>query len=315
MDRATQPHRPEDSPGGSRRRFLTGAGAAAGALALGSSLTPLGAARDAPAAAGEGEVYRVKNGQVRQSVVHWCFQPMSVETLARHAARMGIQSVELVAPEHWPMLRSLGLTCAIASSHGFSKGFAHREEHAECVATLRESIDASAAFGIPSVITFSGFRRGLETAEAIGNMVDGLKEIVGHAEKKKVTLCLEMLNSKVDETMKGHPDYMCDKIEYALEVCRRIGSERMKILFDIYHVQIMEGDVIRRIEACKEFIGHYHTAGNPGRGELDDTQEIHYPGILKAIVRTGYPGFVGQEFIPTRDPVSGLSEAVRLCDV
>jgi hydroxypyruvate isomerase len=145
--------------------------------------------------------------------------------------------------------------------------------------------------------------------------VDGLKKIVGYAEKKRVTLCLEVLNTRVGAEMKGHPDYMCDRVEFAVEVCRRIGSERMKILFDIYHVQIMQGDIITRIKQYHPYIGHYHTAGNPGRNEIDNTQEINYAPIMKAIAATGYQGYVGQEFIPLRDKVASLNQAVRICDV
>jgi hydroxypyruvate isomerase len=224
----------------------------------------------APAAS---TVYKAKNGRIRQSVVAWCFKPMPVEELAEHAARLGLQSVELVTPEHWPALKRHGLTCAIASSHGFAKGFAHKEEHAQCLQILRQRIDEAAQAGYSNVITFSGFRRGLSDAEGQRNMVEGLKQIVGYAEQKTVTLCLEMLNSRVNIEMKGHPDYFCDRIEPTVEVCRLISSERMKILFDIYHVQIMEGDLISRIKQFHPYIGHYHTAGVPGRGELDDQQE------------------------------------------
>jgi len=263
----------------------------------------------------EPQPYTAKNGRIQQSVIHWCFKPMPVEELANHAARMGLKSVELVAPENWPTLKKLGLICAISSSHGFTKGFAHKEEHAECIETLRKNIDLTSEAGFPNIITFSGFRRGISDEEGMKNMVDGLKQIVGHAEKKKVTLCLEMLNSRVNIEMKGHPDYFCDKIEMAVEVCKRVGSERMKVLFDIYHVQIMEGDIIARIKQFHPYIGHYHTAGVPGRNELDDTQEINYVPIMKAIAETGYKGYVGQEFIPTRDKALALNEAVKLCDV
>ena len=256
-----------------------------------------------------------RNNRIQQSVVHWCFRPMSVEELAVASAKMGIKSVELVGPEHWATLKKHGLTCAISGSHGFAKGFAHTEEHAECITKLRQSIDATADAGFPSVITFSGFRRGLSDEVAMENMVVGLKKIVGHAEKRKVTLCLEMLNSRVDIEMKGHPDYWCDKIELGVEVCKRVGSERLKMLFDIYHVQIMQGDVITRIKQFHPYIGHYHTAGVPGRGEIDNTQEINYAPIMRTIVETGYKGYVGQEFIPTRDKVASLREAVQLCDV
>jgi hydroxypyruvate isomerase len=264
----------------------------------------------------EGEpFYKTRSNRVRQSVVHWCFRPMSVEELAAESARMGCKSVELVGPEHWPTLKKHGLICAISGSHGFARGFAHREEHEQCLASLRKSIDVTAEAGWPSVITFSGFRRGLSDEEGIRNMVEGLKKIVGHAEKKKVTLCLEMLNSRVNVEMKGHPDYFCDDIDKSVEICRQVGSERMKVLFDIYHVQIMHGDVITRLKQHAPFIGHYHTAGVPGRGEIDDTQEINYPPIMKAIVETGYQGYVGQEFIPVRDKVASLNQAVKICDV
>ena len=146
-------------------------------------------------------------------------------------------------------------------------------------------------------------------------MVDGLKKIVGHAEQKKVTLCLEMLNSRVNIEMKGHPDYFCDDIDRSVEICKRVGSERLKLLFDIYHVQIMDGDLITRLHQCKEVINHVHTAGNPGRAELDEDQEINYPAVMKALIDIGYDGFVGHEFIPTRDAATGLRQAVKVCDV
>jgi hydroxypyruvate isomerase len=251
-------------------------------------------------------------GRLKQSVVHWCFRPWTVEKLAIEAAELGLLSVELVAPDQWPMLKQHGLTCAIAGSHGFSTGFANPEEHEGCIATLKRSIDNASKAGVPSVITFSGFRRGLSTDQGQANMIDGLSKIVGYAEDKKVTLCLEMLNSKVDVEMKGHPDYFCDDIERSVEICRVISSERLKVLFDIYHVQIMHGDVIRRIQKHIDWIGHVHTAGVPGRGELDNTQELNYSAILKALADVGYKGYVGHEFIPTRDHKEGLAEAARL---
>ncbi len=299
----SRPTKSKAVPPSTRRRWLKTAGVVAAAAAL---------PRRAAAAA---EEYKVQNGRIQQSVVSWCFNPMPVGELAGHAARMGCKSVELVGPEHWPALKKHGLTCAISGSHGFAKGFAHVAEHAECIDKLRKSIDATAAEGWPSVITFSGFRRGLSDEEGLKNMVAGLKKIVGHAEEKKVTLCLEMLNSKVNVNMKGHPDYFCDSIERSVEICKQVGSERLKLLFDIYHVQIMHGDVISRIRQHHKFVGHYHTAGNPGRNEIDDTQEINYPPIMKAILDTGYQGYVGQEFIPLRDKVASLNEAVKICDV
>jgi hydroxypyruvate isomerase len=283
-----------------------------GAAALGVAGLAVGATTGRAA---EGEVYRAKNGKVLQSVVPWCFKPMTLEELCVLAARLGLPSVELTTPNNFPLLKKHGLVCALTSSHGFSKGFAHVEEHAECLKVLRERIDATAAAGFPAIITFSGFRRKISDAEGMKNMVDGLKKIAGYAEEKKVTVCLEMLNSKVSEEMKGHPDYFCDDIDRSVEICRLVGSERVKVLFDIYHVQIMHGDVIRRIQQHKDWIGHYHTAGVPGRNEIDGTQEVNYGPIMQAIVATGYRGYVGQEFIPLRDKVASLSEAVRICDV
>jgi hydroxypyruvate isomerase len=292
-------------PAFTRRTLLRGA--AAGAVtALGFPAIVRGA---------EPAAYRARNGRINQSVVPWCFRPMTLEELCGHAARMGLGSVELVTPDKFPLLKQHGLVCALTGSHGFAKGFAHVEEHAECLKVLTERIDATAAAGFASVITFSGFRRGLSDEVGMKNMVDGLKKIAGHAEKKKVTLCLEMLNSRVAIEMKGHPDYFCDDMDRSVEICRRVGSERVKVLFDIYHVQIMHGDVITRLRQYKDWIGHYHTAGVPGRNEIDDSQELNYRPIMKAIAETGYRGFVGQEFIPLRDKVASLSESVRICDV
>lgn len=290
-----------------RRTLLRGAAAAAGLSATGGFPAVLRGA--------EPEVYRAKNGRVNQSVVPWCFRPLTLEDLCRHGVRMGLKSVELVTPDKFPLLKQHGLVCALTGSHGFAKGFAHVEEHAECLKVLTERIDATAAAGFAAVITFSGFRRGLSDEVGMKNMVDGLKKIAGHAEKQKVTLCLEMLNSRVAIEMKGHPDYFCDDMDRSVEICRRVGSERVKVLFDIYHVQIMHGDVITRIRQYQDWIGHYHTAGVPGRNEIDETQEINYRPIMQAIVATGYRGMVGQEFIPLRDKVASLSEAVRICDV
>jgi hydroxypyruvate isomerase len=291
------------------RRSALGRLTAAAAVGAATTVPGIGQAAEKPG------FYTAKAGRIRQSVIYWCFKPMPVEELAQASAKMGVKSVELVPAEHWPMLKKLGLVCAMTSSHGFAKGFAHKEEHEECLATLRKRIDESADAGFPNVITFSGFRRGISDDEGVRNMVEGLKQIVGHAEKRKVTLCLEMLNSRVNIEMKGHPDYFCDKIERAVDVCKQVGSERLKVLFDIYHVQIMEGDLIARIKEFHPYIGHYHTAGVPGRNELHERQEINYAAVMEAIVETGFEGYVGQEFIPVGDKVASLNAAVRICDV
>ena len=283
-----------------------------GAAALGA-----GAAAGFPAIVRgvDAELYKAKNGRINQSVVPWCFKPITVEELAAHGVKMGLKSVELVTPDKFTVLKQHGLVCAITGSHGFAKGFAHVEEHAECLRVLTERIDATSAAGFPSIITFSGFRRGISDDEGAKNMVDGLKKIAGHAEKKNVTVCLEMLNSRVNVEMKGHPDYFCDDIDRSVEICKRVGSSRVKVLFDIYHVQIMHGDVIVRLKQHKDWIGHYHTAGVPGRNEIDETQEINYAPIMRAIAETGYKGYVGQEFIPLRDKVASLNQSVKICDV
>ena len=262
-----------------------------------------------------------RKGRIRQSIVHWCFQDhWDVERTCQVAKDLGCLSVEIVGPEHWPTLKKHGLTCAIAPSHGFVRGMNDPRHWDECLAILRQRIDESAEFGCPSVITFTGMRgEGKDAVPddvGIDNCVKGFKQVIAQAEKKKVDLCLEMLNSRVgDHPMKGHPGYQGDHTDYCVEIIKRVGSERMTLLFDVYHVQIMDGDVIRRIRQHKDLIGHVHTAGNPGRGELDDTQEINYRPIMRALAEVGYKGYVGQEFIPTRDPLAGLREAVEVCDV
>jgi hydroxypyruvate isomerase len=294
-----------------RRSLLQGAAATAAAIALPSAAHAARRRRRSDAASGR----VVTKGRINQSVCAWCFDPMPLETLAGHAAAIGLKSVELVDPKNWPVLKEHGLVCAIASSHGFVDGMNRKENHAMCIDKIKAAVDACAEAGFPSVITFSGFSKGMPPDVGLDNTVEGLKKVIGYAEKKGVNLCLEVLNSRVDVEMKGHPDYMADNVEWVAEACKRVGSPRMKILFDIYHVQIMQGDVITRIRQYKDYIGHYHTAGVPGRNEIDETQELNYPAIMNVIAETGYTGYVGQEFIPTHDPISSLREAVRLCDV
>ena len=301
-----------DRPDRCTRREMLQTSAAAAAVAAVANGDALGA-QQRPLPAGSQRV--VTKGRINQSVLNWCFEPMKLETLARHAADIGLKAVENVPPQDWPILRRHGLVCAMTVGHLFVDGMNRKENHPMCIEKLKACIDANAEAGFPNVITFSGMRRGMPDDVGLDNTVLGLKQVIGYAERKKVTLCLEMLNSRVDVEMKGHPDYMCDKVEWAVEVCKRIASERMKILFDVYHVQIMEGDIITRIRQYHQYIGHYHVAGVPGRNEIDDTQEVNYPAVMRAIIATGYTGFVGQEFIPTRDPIQSLREAVRICDV
>jgi hydroxypyruvate isomerase len=298
--------------------MLTRRALLAGAVAVGaaSKLSLADETGRKPAEKGPPADWRISNGNIKQSVVHWCFDPMPVEDLAKASTAMGIESVELVAPQHWPMLKKHGLTCAIASSHGFERGWNNRGNWDFCRDKITKSIEAASEFGCPTVITFSGMLGNLDEDEGKRNTIEGLKSVVGLAEKQKVTLAIEMLNTRVDITMKGHPGYQCNSIEWATDVCDAVGSDRIKILFDVYHVQIMQGDVITRIRKYKDYIAHYHTAGVPGRNELDDRQEVNYPAIMQAIVDTGYKGFVGQEFIPTwNDKVAALRHAAKLCDV
>lgn len=256
-------------------------------------------------------------GRIKQSICHWCFrETWSVEQLAAVAKQLGCASVELVEPKYWPLLKQMGLTCAISSSHGFTKGMNNPAHWDLCFEILRKRIDDASAMGVPNVITFTGMRENIPDDVGLKNCVEGYKKIIGYAEEKKVTLCLEMLNSRdSSHPMKGHPGYQGDHTEYCIDIIKQVGSPRLKLLFDIYHVQIMDGDVIRRIRQHKEYLGHIHTAGTPGRCELDAKQEIHYGAIMQALVDVGYTGYVGHEFIPTREPLQGLKEAVAVCDV
>jgi len=309
-------------PNPTRRDLLQGAVAAGAASAL--AAVPHVAAAEEKA---------VSKGRIKQSIVFWCFnsagEKWDVEKTCQVAKALGCVSVEVVAPDDWGILKKHGLVCALAPNGmpgaPFVKGFNNPKYHEEVIARTRKAIDACADATFPSVIGFSGYKwRDAEDPksgeisrdEGADNCVKGLKEIAGHAEKKGVTLCVEHLNTRdASHPMKGHPGYQGDDLDWLGKVIRRVGSPRVKLLFDIYHVQIMHGDVIRRIEENKDIIGHVHTAGNPGRGELDDRQEINYPPIMRKLLDIKYSGYVGQEFIPTRDPAAGLREAVKLCDV
>ena len=268
-----------------------------------------------------GEKRGVRKGRINQSVVSWCFADhWSVTETCEQAVKLGCKSVELIATEHWPELKKHDLTCAIATlpveGPPFVKGFNNPKYHDMLLEVTKKTIDDAADFGCPNVIAFTGYAEKFSPEEGAENCVEGFKKLAGYAEKKGVTVCLEMLNSRDDsDPNKGHPGYQGDHIDYCMDILNAVGSPRVKLLFDVYHVQIMDGDVIRRIRECGDMIGHVHTAGNPGRGELDDEQEINYPPIMKALLEIKYKGFVGQEFIPTRDPELGLAEAVELCDV
>ena len=272
----------------------------------------------------------VINGRIRQSVVAWCFQNhWDLDTTCRITAQLGGQSVEVVPPEDWGTLKKHNLVCALAPNGmpgwPFMKGLNNPVYQEEVLTRLRQMIEACSDAGVPSVISFTGYKwRDAEDPtsgeiplkEGMDNCVAALKQVASFAERHNVTICVEHLNSRDDtHPMKGHPGYQGDDVDEVARMIRRVGSTHVRLLFDIYHVQIMNGDVTRRIEQLHDVIGHVHTAGNPGRAELDDSQEIQDPPIMRKLLEVGYEGFVGQEFIPTRDPLQGLAEAFRLCDL
>lgn len=286
----------------SRRNALKSismAGVAAASVGAGASLE---AAEIAP---------QKLKGNVHHSVCKWCYPDLSLEELAQAAAQFGMHSVELLNPDQYAVVKKHGLVCAMANGPGgITKGFNRIEHHAELIEGFERMIPQVADAGFPNIICFSGNREGLDDETGLENCAIGLKKIMSLAEKHQVTVCMELLNSKVN-----HKDYQCDHTSWGVDLAKRIGSERFKLLYDIYHMQIMEGDVIRNIRTYHEYIGHYHTGGNPGRNEIDETQELNYPAICQAIVDTGFKGYVAQEFIPKRHPLGSLYEAVRTCDV
>lgn len=282
----------------SRRTLIAGAASVAAAAAV-------------PTAVPAQQERVIRNGRIRQSVCQWCYGRIPLEELAAAASAMGLESIEILGPEAFPTLREHGLICAMTNSHGITEGINDPANHEACLEAITAAIDATAEAGFPNVITFSGNRGGMAESEGLENCVTALKQVIGHAERKGVTICMELLNSKVN-----HADYMADNMPWLVELVDRVGSDRFRILYDIYHAQVMEGDVIRTIRDYHEHIGHYHTAGNPGRNELDEDQELYYPAIMRAILETGYTGIVGQEFIPKgEDKLAALAHGVRVCDV
>ncbi|MGK0184506.1 MAG: hydroxypyruvate isomerase [Verrucomicrobiales bacterium] len=264
------------------------------------------------------ERFTVKHGKIKQSVMGWCFNPMPAPELAKHCKEIGLVAIEGIGAEHYPAVRELGLEISLVSSHGFKKGPVDPANHEFCGQKLREAIDTAVKFDSKRVITFTGMTvPGMSKEQGAENCVKLWKSIMPYAEENGILVCLEHLNSRDDShPMKGHPGYFGDDVDFCVDMIKRVGSPNMKLLFDIYHVQVMNGDVIRRIRQYKDVIGHYHTAGCPGRAELDDTQEINYPPIMRAILETGYQGYVAQEFIPTwNDPIAALRHAAEVCDV
>jgi len=297
-----------------RRQLLSGAAL----LAAGTALSPQELLAQLKRADVDPE-FVIKNGRIRQSIMGWCFRDhFNAIELAKHCKAIGFVGMEGIPRDAYPEVKKLGLDISLVSSHGFAKGPCNPENHDEVVTKLNEAIDAAIEVNCPSVITFTGMRfDGMDDEKAAQNCIDTWKEVLPKAEKAGITLVLEHLNSRDDShPMKGHPGYFGDDVDFCVDLINQIGSPNFKLLFDIYHVSVMNGDVIRRIRQYKDLIGHYPTAGNPGRAEMDNTQELNYPPILAEIVKTGYKGFVAQEFIPTwNDPVTALRHAAQLCDV
>ena len=261
-------------------------------------------------------------GNVNHSVCKWCYRNIDLDTLCREGKKFGLQSVELLNPDQFATIRKHDMDCAMVSYPsgktpqgvkvgGIPKAFNRLEHHDTLFAIYEERIKQTAKAGLNNLICFSGNRDGMDDEEGLKNCAIGLKRLMPLAEKHKVTITMELLNSRVN-----HKDYMCDHTEWGVDLCKAIGSDRFKLLYDIYHMQIMEGDCIRRIGQFHEYISHYHTGGVPGRAEIDDSQELYYPAIIRAIVKTGYKGYVGQEFIPKRkDKLASLKQGVEICDV
>lgn len=251
-------------------------------------------------------------GNVNHAVCRWCFPDIDLDTLCIEAKKMGITGIDLVGPKDWPILKKHGLTSSMCNGAEINlvDGWNDPKFHETLIKNYTEMIPLVAKAGYKNLICFSGNKRGKDDETGWNNCVAGLKQIIGIAEKHKVTLVMELLNSKVD-----HKDYQCDRTSWGAELCKRLGSENFKLLYDIYHMQIDEGDVIRTIKDNHQYLGHYHTAGVPGRAEIDETQELYYPAIVKAILATGFKGFLAQEFIPrSKDKLASLREAITICD-
>ena len=279
-----------------RRTFVQAAGAQAGAavLSAASQVKPMD-----------------RKGRIKQSVCRWCYSKIPIEDFARECARLGLKSVDLAQPAEWPVIKKYNLIpTMIGGGTTIPDGFNRKENHDGIEQRFRDSVRNAVEYGAPSIIVFSGNRKGMSDEEGMENCVIGLKKVMPMAEDKGLLVCMELLNSKVN-----HKDYMCDYTRWGVELVKRVGSPQFKLLYDIYHMQIMEGDVIRTLRDNSQYIGHLHTGGNPGRNEIDETQELNYKAITRAAIEMGFTGYMAHEFIPKRDPFTSLAEAVELCDV
>jgi hydroxypyruvate isomerase len=280
----------------------------AGTAVLGM-LSPLGAAAEKTKKRKKLKL----RGDIHHSVCRWIYEDIPLDDFCEAVKKIGFSAIDLLGPKDWPVIKQHGIWCPMCNGAEISltKGWNHTEYHSTLVSNYTEHIDLVSKAGYQNLICFSGNREGMDDETGLKNCVDGLKQIIGQAEKNKVVIVMELLNSKID-----HKDQMCDNSKWGIELVKRVGSENFKLLYDIYHMQIDEGDVIRTITENHPYFGHFHTGGVPGRHEIDDTQELHYPAIMRAILATGYTGYVAQEFVPTKaDKLAALEDGVRICDV
>ncbi|MCS7025021.1 MAG: TIM barrel protein [Bryobacteraceae bacterium] len=254
---------------------------------------------------------KARKGRLRQSACRWCYRDIPLEDLAREGAKLGLVGIDLIGPDEWPVVQKYGLTPTMAPGCStITNGLNRPENHDRFEKDLRANLKKAKAAKVPNLIVFSGNRNGMADAEGLEHCVNFLNRVKAEAEDLGITICMELLNSKVN-----HKDYMCDHTAWGVEMCRRVNSPRVKLLYDIYHMQIMEGDVIRTIRDNIQWIAHFHTGGVPGRNEIDHTQELYYPAIVQAILETGFSGYLAHEFIPKRTPLRSLEEAITLCDL
>jgi hydroxypyruvate isomerase len=292
----------------SRRSAIQKVAASAAAVAVASQLSPAGAA-DAPAPL-------KRKGRINHSACKWCYGKIPLDDFCKAGKEIGLVAVDLLNPNEFATVKTHGLVCSMVSNPtidglgGINKAFNRIEHHDKLVPAYEDHIKATAAAGFERLICFSGNRAGLDDQKGLEHCAVGLKRLMAFAEQHKVTLVMELLNSK-----RNHQDYQCDHTAWGVELVKRVGSERFKLLYDIYHMQIMDGDICDTIRENHQYFDHYHTGGVPGRNEIDDTQELNYPRIMQAIIATGFKGYVAQEFIPKRDPIASLQQAVGLCDI
>ncbi|MEO0044273.1 MAG: hypothetical protein RL329_3721 [Bacteroidota bacterium] len=274
--------------------------------------------------AAENQLDAVKaSGKINHSACRWCYNTIPLEDMCRMGKKLGLVAIDLLEPSEWDMAKKYGLVSSMGFSQpkgfGITKGFNRIENHETLIPFYEDLIPKAAKAGLPNIICFSGNREGLSDEIGVKNCAEGLKKLMSLAEKHKINVVMELLNSKVD-----HKDYQCDHTAWGVELCKATGSDRFKLLYDIYHMQIMEGDIIRNIKQYHPYIAHYHTGGVPGRNEIDDSQELYYPSIMKAIADTGHKGFVAQEFIPTSkvqktpsndEKWASLKKCVKICDI